>query len=112
MNIETQTKIEQLEKELEQLKAIHKSAAETYGSELCAGDMIRKEEELESQIKILKGKEECKDALDPTMETLEKGFNDVLITVATSTVRLRRKIVTVEKYLQSLKSTLSKKDDN
>jgi hypothetical protein len=46
--------IEQLEKELADLKAYHKSAWDTYGSELCAGDMIRQEEELKKEILRLK----------------------------------------------------------
>ena len=46
--------IEQLEKELEDLKTSHRSQWDTYGSELCAGDMIRQEEELEKQIRKLK----------------------------------------------------------
>lgn len=46
--------IEQLEKELEDLKASHRSQWDTYGSELCAGDMIHQEEELEKEILRLK----------------------------------------------------------
>ena len=46
--------IEELEKELEDLKASHRSMWDTYGSELCAGDMIRQEEELEKKILKLK----------------------------------------------------------
>ena len=46
--------IEELEQELVELKEQHKSMWDTYGSELCAGDMIRKEEELENEIKITK----------------------------------------------------------
>jgi len=42
--------IEELEKELEDLKTSHRSQWDTYGSELCAGDMIRQEEELEKEI--------------------------------------------------------------
>jgi NTP pyrophosphatase (non-canonical NTP hydrolase) len=42
--------LEELEKELADLKAYHKSAWNTYGSELCAGDMIRQEEKLEKEI--------------------------------------------------------------
>ncbi len=49
--------IEQLEKELVDLKAYHKSAWDTYGSELCAGDMIRQEEELEKEIAKRKQKQ-------------------------------------------------------
>ena len=46
--------IEQLEKELEDLKTSHRSQWDTYGSELCAGDMIRQEEELEKKIRKMK----------------------------------------------------------
>jgi len=46
--------IEELEKELEELKASHRSIWDTYGSELCAGDMIRQEEKLEKEILKLK----------------------------------------------------------
>jgi len=46
--------IEELEKELEELKATHRSLWDTYGSELCAGDMIRQEEKLEKEILKLK----------------------------------------------------------
>jgi hypothetical protein len=42
--------IEELEKELEELKASNKSAWDTYGSELCAGDMIGQERALEKKI--------------------------------------------------------------
>jgi len=47
-------KIKKLEKELEDLKSFHQSAWDTYGSELCAGDMIRQEEKLEKKIEKLK----------------------------------------------------------
>ncbi len=46
--------LSELEKDLEDLKRMNKSAWETYGSELCAGDMIRQENKLEEQIKTLK----------------------------------------------------------
>ena len=46
--------IEELEKELKDLRKYHRSISETYGSELCAGDMIRQEEELEKKIRKLK----------------------------------------------------------
>jgi hypothetical protein len=42
--------IEELEQELEQMKSFHRSAWETYGSELCAGDMLRQEDELQKKI--------------------------------------------------------------
>lgn len=46
-------KIENLKSELSQLKKDHSLSWETYGSELCAGDMFRIEEELENKIKGL-----------------------------------------------------------
>lgn len=46
--------IEELEKDLIKLREYHRSAWDTYGSELCAGDMIRQEENLEKQIQKLK----------------------------------------------------------
>jgi hypothetical protein len=46
--------IKQLEKELKEMKESHKSLWDTYGSELCAGDMIRQEKELEKEILKLK----------------------------------------------------------
>jgi len=51
--------IEELEKELSNLKDHHKSAWDTYGSELCAGDMIAQEEKLEKEIKKLKAEKEA-----------------------------------------------------
>ena len=47
-------RLEILEKELKDMKASHSSQWDTYGSELCAGDMIRQEEELEKKIAKLK----------------------------------------------------------
>jgi len=44
-------KIEKLKSELSQLKKDHSLSWETYGSELCASDMFRIEEELENKIK-------------------------------------------------------------
>ena len=46
--------IEELEKELKELKESHRSMWDTYGSELCAGDMIQQEEKLEKEILKLK----------------------------------------------------------
>ena len=43
--------IEELEQELLEMKESHKSAWDTYGSELCAGDMIAQEKKLELEIK-------------------------------------------------------------
>jgi hypothetical protein len=46
--------IQKLEKKLEEMKSLHKSLWEIHGSELCAGDMLRKEKELEDKISKLK----------------------------------------------------------
>lgn len=74
--------VEQLEKELTELKASHKSQWDTYGSELCAGDMIRQEEKLEKEISKLKEIQETElkfavfDALNPNkMEDFEEPVN-------------------------------------
>ncbi|MFA5207239.1 MAG: hypothetical protein WC428_00915 [Candidatus Paceibacterota bacterium] len=71
--------IEQFEKELEDLKASHRSQWDTYGSELCAGDMIRQEEKIEKEIAKLKEIQETElkfavfDALNPNkMEDSDK----------------------------------------
>lgn len=69
--------IEELEKELEDLKTSHRSQWDIYGSELCAGDMIRQEEELEKQIRklktekltILKGYEPLEPSDSPVVKT-------------------------------------------
>lgn len=53
---ERNSNLEMLEKELEELRASNKSAWESYGSELCAGDMIAQERRLENLIKDLKNK--------------------------------------------------------
>ena len=49
--------IEELERELSELRNLHVSQWDTYGSELCAGDMIRQEEKLEKEIAKLKERE-------------------------------------------------------
>lgn len=48
------SKREKLEKKLEDMRTEHRAVWEQYGSELCAGEMIAKEEKLENQIKNLK----------------------------------------------------------
>ena len=53
-------RLEILEKALEDMKSSHRASMEVYGSELCAGDMISKEEELEKKIKKLKDEEEIR----------------------------------------------------
>lgn len=58
--------IEELEKELKELKESHRSMWDTYGSELCAGDMIQQEEKLEKEILKLKTKEEKITIEDPS----------------------------------------------
>lgn len=46
--------IEELEQELREMEESHKAAWDTYGSELCAGDMIGKEQALRDKITELK----------------------------------------------------------
>lgn len=43
--------LEEKKEELRKLKELNKSMWDTYGSELCAGHMSAKEEELEEEIK-------------------------------------------------------------
>ena len=50
--------VEELQKELAELRSYHSSAWDTYGSELCAGDMIAQEEKLEKEIAKQKAEEE------------------------------------------------------
>lgn len=50
-------KLHKLEQKLANLKRSHQDSWDIYGGELCAGDMIRKEEELEKEIEELKKKE-------------------------------------------------------
>jgi hypothetical protein len=54
-NIMEEKTIEELEQELEELRESNKASWDTYGSELCAGDMIGKEQALEKEILIRKG---------------------------------------------------------
>jgi hypothetical protein len=69
--------IEELEKELEDLKTSHRSQWDTYGSELCAGDMIRQEEELEKKIREAKTKatgiEQLRKVKEETINRWEKS---------------------------------------
>ena len=51
------SEIKELEKELASLKSANRDLWKTYGSELCSGDMIRKEEILEKKIAKLKEEE-------------------------------------------------------
>ena len=46
--------IVKLEKQLDKLKRHNRDSWEIYGSELCAGDMFKKEEELQEKINKLK----------------------------------------------------------
>lgn len=50
-------KLESIKKSLENLKRHHRDSWDIYGSELCAGDMIRQEEELEKEIAKLEKEE-------------------------------------------------------
>lgn len=51
-------RLEILEMELENMRKSHSSQWDTYGSELCAGDMINQEEDLIKKINKLKEEEE------------------------------------------------------
>jgi len=46
--------VDELEKELVELKSLHEAAYSIYGSELCAGDMLAAEAKLELEIKRAK----------------------------------------------------------
>ena len=46
--------LKELEAELEALREAHKDIRKEYGSELCAGDMVRKENALKARIAKLK----------------------------------------------------------
>ena len=48
------TEIEKLEQDLVDLRSENLSAWNIYGSELCAGEMLKKERELEDKIEQLK----------------------------------------------------------
>ena len=48
------TKIKELEDKLSVLKELHKAQWYVHGSELCAGDMLNKEDKLENEINKLK----------------------------------------------------------
>lgn len=48
--------IENAEKALSNMKALHKAVWEEHGSNLCSGELIAKEKELEDEIKKLKKK--------------------------------------------------------
>lgn len=63
--------IEELEKELEELKASNMASWEMYGSELCAGDMSGKERALEDKI------DELKTGIPKDIQTLK--LNDDLL---------------------------------
>jgi len=53
-NIKTNVQIKLLEKELQEMREYHSDIWNTYGSELCSGDMERKEKQLEDKIEKLK----------------------------------------------------------
>lgn len=53
-NGQMKNELEKLEKKLKKLKKSNKSLWDTYGSELCAGEMIAEEKALEKEISKLK----------------------------------------------------------
>lgn len=63
--------IEELEKELEELKSSNKASWEMYGSELCVGDMVGKEQALKDKI------DELKTGIPKDIQTLK--LNDDLL---------------------------------
>ena len=56
------TQIKILEKSLEKMRESNRSSWDTYGSELCAGEMIREERELEEKISKLKLEEKHRES--------------------------------------------------
>lgn len=48
--------IEKLEISLDNMRSIHRSLYNEYGSELCAEDMLKQEEKIQGEIKELKEK--------------------------------------------------------
>lgn len=50
----TKEKIESLERALDNMKSLHLKMAKEYGSELCAGDMLKQEAKLQEEIDELK----------------------------------------------------------
>jgi len=48
------SELQTVKKQLENLKQVHTDLAKEYGSELCAEEMIKKEEKLRKRIKELK----------------------------------------------------------
>jgi len=54
--------IEELKKELVDMKASNNAAWSLYGSELCAGDMLAEEAKLELEIKIAEGIKKWEDS--------------------------------------------------
>ena len=69
--------LRKLEEELQEMKDLHKSLWDTYGSELCAGEMIAEENALEKKIKELKLKEEIIKKWEDSglLEGLDGDFN-------------------------------------
>jgi hypothetical protein len=68
--------VEELQKELAELRSYHSSAWDTYGSELCAGDMIAQEEKLEKEIAKQKVAEE-EQYIKDVSQVLDCGTNNV-----------------------------------
>ncbi len=54
MSLDKELLLLALEQELEELEESNRSSWDMYGSELCAGDMIGKEQNLRDKIKELK----------------------------------------------------------
>jgi len=73
--------LEELEKELEELRKSNHNSWMTYGSELCAGDMIGQEEKLEEQINKLKEEKE-KLTKDEIYKLVTEKVNPVIKSLA------------------------------
>lgn len=58
-------RLEILEKALADMKASNRAAWDIYGSELCAGEMIKEEEKLQKKIDVLKKEEQTIVVEDP-----------------------------------------------
>lgn len=70
-----QKKLEELEKELEELKESNRASWEHYGSELCAGDMSAKERAIQDEIDELVMREAVKNTDNTTLNNMPWVIN-------------------------------------
>ena len=96
--------IKQLELELALMKNMNRNAWDEYGSELCAGDMLRREKELEEEIYDLRKKEKFRNGTikrwedsgllkDPMMGITSSGSTSIFGYQETPKVNLTRTFV-------------------